>query len=322
MKLCVLANLFGDIPLDDVLSKLEALGVEAAEIGAGGYPGKCQCDPDILLNDDEKCREFLDCFDKHNIKLAALAAHGNPVHPDPEIAEVYDRELKNAILMAEKVGVDTVITFSGCPGGAPGDKMPNWAICSWPTEFTRVLEYQWKEVLIPYWTNMVEFAEKHHVPRIAFEMHPGFCVYNPETLMKLREACGPVIGANLDPSHLVWQGCEPAAVIRYLGDAIYHVHAKDTKIDPINSPAIGNLDTKHYTLEKERAWVFRTVGYGHGEDWWREFVSQLRLVGYDRVLSIEHEDSLMTREEGLEKACRFLQRIMIREPKPGTISWA
>ena len=322
MKLCVLANLFGDIPLDDVLSKLEALGVEAAEIGAGGYPGKCQCDPDILLNDDEKTREFLDCFDKHNIKLAALAAHGNPVHPDPEIAEVYDRELKNAILMAEKVGVDTVVTFSGCPGGAPGDKMPNWAICSWPTEFTRVLEYQWKEVLIPYWTNMVEFAEKHHVPRIAFEMHPGFCVYNPETLMKLREACGPVIGANFDPSHLVWQGCEPAAAIRYLGDAIYHVHAKDTKIDPINSPAIGNLDTKHYTLEKERAWVFRTVGYGHGEDWWRELVSQLRLVGYDRVLSIEHEDSLMTREEGLEKACRFLQRIMIKEPKPGSISWA
>ena len=163
MKLCVLANLFGAIPLDDVLSRLEALGVEAAEIGAGGYPGKNQCDPDILLNDDKKCREFLDTFDKHNIKLAAFAAHGNPVHPNTEIAEVYDRELKNAILMAEKVGVDTVITFSGCPAGAPGDKMPNWAICSWPTDFTKVLEYQWNEVLIPYWTKLAEFADKHHV---------------------------------------------------------------------------------------------------------------------------------------------------------------
>lgn len=322
MKLGVLANLFGAIPLDEVLSRLEALGVEAAEIGCGGYPGKNQCNPEELLADDGKLKEFLDTFKRHNIELAAFACHGNPVHPDPTTAKRYDDDLRNAILLAEKVGVDTIVVFSGCPAGAPGDKMPNWAVCSWPSEYSEVLKYQWEEVLIPYWKEMAKFAEAHHVPRLAFEMHPGFCVYNPETLMRLREACGPVIGANLDPSHLVWQGCEPAAVVRYLGDAIYHVHAKDTKIDPINSPAIGNLDTKHYSLEKERAWVFRSVGYGHGEDWWREFISQLRLVGYDRVLSIEHEDSLMTIDEGLEKAVRFLQRSIIKEPKPGTMSWA
>ncbi len=322
MKLSVLTNLYGGMSLDETLAKLSKLGVEAAEIGCGGYPGNAHCNPDVLLHDDAACQEFLDTFKKYNIKLAAFACHGNPVHPNADTAAYYDSELRKAILMAEKVGVDTIVVFSGCPGGAPGDKMPNWATCSWPFEFTDVLNYQWNEVLIPYWKEMAKFAEEHNVPRLAFEMHPGFCVYNPETLMRLREACGPVIGANLDPSHLIWQGCEPAAVVRYLGDAIYHVHAKDTKIDPINSPAIGNLDTKHYTMEKERAWVFRTVGYGHGEDWWREFISQLRLVGYDRVLSIEHEDSLMSIDEGLEKACQFLNRLIIKEPKPGTISWA
>ncbi len=322
MKLSVLTNLYGGLSLDETLAKLSALGVEAAEIGCGGYPGKAHCNPQVLLNDDAKCKEFTDTFDKYNIKLAAFACHGNPIHPNPAIAKVYDSDLRDAILMAEKVGVDTVVVFSGCPGGAPGDKMPNWATCAWPTEFSEVLEYQWNEVLIPYWKEMAKFAEEHHVPRLAFEMHPGFCVYNPETLMRLRKECGTVIGANLDPSHLIWQGCEPAAMIRYLGDAIYHVHAKDTKIDPINSPAIGNLDTKHYSKEKDRAWVFRSVGYGHGADWWKEFVSQLRFVGYDRVLSIEHEDSLMTVDEGLKKACDFLLDVMMKEPKPGTMSWA
>jgi sugar phosphate isomerase/epimerase len=322
MKLCVLANLFGPISLDEDLAKLKALGVEAVEIGAGGYPGKAQCNPAELLADDKKLQEFLDTFKKYDIELAALACHGNPVHPDKEIAARYDEDLRNAILLAEKIGVDTIVTFSGCPGGSPEDKMPNWAICSWPTEFSKVLEYQWNEVLIPYWKELGAFAESHHVTRLAFEMHPGFCVYNPDTLMRLRKEVGPVIGANFDPSHLIWQGIEPAAAIRYLGDAIYHVHAKDTKIDPINCARSGVLDTKHYSDEINRSWVFRTVGYGHGEDWWRELISNLRLVGYDRVLSIEHEDSLMTIDEGLSQAVKFLKANMIKEPKPGTMSWA
>lgn len=322
MKLCVLANLYGNLSLDETLAKLSALGVEAAEIGCGGYPGKAHADPEVLLNDDAKLKEFLDTFKKYNIELAAFACHGNPVHPDKEQAEMYDKDLHNAVLLAEKCGVDTIVTFSGCPGGSPEDKMPNWATCAWPPEYLDVLDYQWNDVVIPYWKEFAKFALEHNVPRIAFEMHPGFCVYNPETLMKLREAVGPVIGANLDPSHLVWQGCEPAQVIRYLGDAIYHVHAKDVKLDPLNSPTIGNLDTKHYSLEAQRAWVFRTVGYGHGDDWWKEFISQLRLVGYDRVLSIEHEDSLMSIDEGLEKAVACLKRNMIKEPKPGSMSWA
>ena len=153
-------------------------------------------------------------------------------------------------------------------------------------------------------------------------MHPGFCVYNPETLLRLRAAVGDVIGANFDPSHLIWQGMDPVAAIRELAGAIYHVHAKDTKIDQYNTAKNGVLDTKHYGDELHRAWVFRTVGYGNGETYWRDLVSNLRLVGYDRVLSIEHEDSLMSIDEGLRKAVTFLKPIVIEEAKPTTMAWA
>ena len=322
MKLSVLSNLYGDRPLADVLSHFRDLGVEMVEIGCGGYPGKAHCDPDVLLNDEGKLEEFRGLFAEYGIGICALSCHGNAVHPNKEIAAAFDRDFRNCVLLAEKLGVDTIVTFSGCPGDSPEAKYPNWVTCPWPDDFLKILEYQWNEVLIPYWKEAAAFAEAHNVRRIAFEMHPGFCVYNPETCLKLRKAVSPILGANLDPSHLLWQGIKPGNAIRYLGDAIYHVHAKDTKIDDINTAANGVLDTKHYSDEIHRAWVFRTVGYGHGEAFWRDFVDNLRLVGYDRVLSIEHEDSLMSIDEGLEKAVHFLKPILMRDPKPGTMGWA
>ena len=322
MKLSVLSNLYGDRPLADVLSHFRNLGVEMVEIGCGGYPGKAHCDPDVLLNDEDKLEEFRGLFAEYGIGICALSCHGNAVHPNKEIAAAFDRDFRNCVLLAEKLGVDTIVTFSGCPGDSPEAKYPNWVTCPWPDDFLKILEYQWNEVLIPYWKEAAAFAEAHNVRRIAFEMHPGFCVYNPETCLKLRKAVSPILGANLDPSHLLWQGIKPGNAIRYLGDAIYHVHAKDTKIDDINTAANGVLDTKHYSDEIHRAWVFRTVGYGHGEAFWRDFVDNLRLVGYDRVLSIEHEDSLMSIDEGLEKAVHFLKPILMRDPKPGTMGWA
>ena len=322
MKLCVLANLYAKKPLDEALSILKGMGVEAVEIGCGGYPGKDHADPDVLLNDEAAFAEWLATFKKYDIELAALACHVNPVHPDPEIAAAHDRDLRNAILLAEKAGVETVITFSGCPGDHPGAKYPNWVTCPWPEDFLAVLDYQWNGVLIPYWKDLAAFAEAHNVKKIALELHPGFCCYNTESLLKLRAAVGPVIGANFDPSHLVWQGMEPAAAIRMLGDAIYHVHAKDTKVDEINTAKIGVLDTKHYGDELNRAWVFRALGYGHDVSWWKDLVSNLRLVGYNGVLSIEHEDSLMSIDEGLTKAVGVLKEAIMHDPKPTTMAWA
>ena len=321
MKLSVLANLYGAKPLDETLKILTGLGVHTVEIGAGGYPGKAHCNPEALLADSAKYDEFVATFKKYDVEICALAVHGNALHPDKEIAAQYDKDYRNAVLLAEKLGVDTVITFSGCPGDHEGAKYPNWVTCPWPEDFLAILDWQWNEKVIPYWTETGAFAKAHGV-KVAFEMHPGFCVYNPETLLKLRAAVGDVIGANFDPSHLIWQGMDPVAAIRELKGAIYHVHAKDTKIDKYNTAKNGVLDTKHYGLELERAWVFRTVGYGNNESYWRDLVSNLRLCGYDKVLSIEHEDSVMSIDEGLRKAVSFLQDIVIVEEKPTTMSWA
>ena len=322
MKLSVLMNLYHDKTLDEVLERMSELGIKTVEVGAGGYPGKDQCDPAALLADENKLEEFKATLKKYGIEICALAVHGNPLHPQKELAEMYDTDFKNAVLLAEKLGVDTVITFSGCPGDCENSIYPNWVTCSWPEDYMKILDWQWNEKLIPYWKKTGAFAKEHKVDHIAFEMHPGFCVYNPATLLRLREAVGDVIGANFDPSHLIWQGMDVVAAIRELKGAIYHVHAKDTKIDKYNTARNGVLDVKHYGDELERSWIFRTVGYGNGEDYWREIVSNLRLCGYDRVLSIEHEDSLMSLDEGLEKAVSFLKNIIITEEKPTTMAWA
>ncbi len=322
MKLSVLAVLYGNLPLHEALPKLKSMGVDSLEIGCGGFPGKAHCDPEILLNDSAKLEEFKNEFKKNEIEICALASHVNAVHPDKEIAAQGDRDLRNAILLAEKLGIDTVITFSGCPGGSAEDKTPNWVTCPWPDDFLGILDYQWNEVLIPYWKKTAAFALEHGVTKIAFEMHPGFCVYNPETLLRLREAVGDVIGANFDPSHLIWQGIDPVAAIRALAGAIYHFHAKDTRVDKYNTAVNGVLDTKHYGDELHRSWIFRTVGYGNDLQYWRDIASALRLAGYDKVMSIEHEDSLMTNDEGLSKAISFMKDVIIESEKPSGMFWA
>ena len=193
--------------------------------------------------------------------------------------------------------------------------------CPWPEDFSEVLKWQWEKVLIPYWKDLVPFAKKHGVNKIALELHPGFCVYNTESLLKLRDAVGEEIGANLDPSHLIWQGMDPVAVIKKLGDAIFHFHAKDTKIDKYNTAVNGVLDTKHYSDEMHRSWIFRSVGYGNDLLYWKDIISALRLVGYDYAISIEHEDSLMSQNEGLSKAVDFLKQVITVE-NVGDMWWA
>ena len=321
MKLGVITVLFGDQPLDKALEYLKSIGIEELEVGAGGYPGKAHCDPAVLLNDERKLAEFKETVEKYGMPINAFGCHGNPVHPDQVTRESYREDFRNAILLAEKLGIRKIIGFSGCPGDCEESRNPNWVTCPWPNEYSDVLKWQWEEVLIPYWKEEVKFAEAHGIEKIALEMHPGFCVYNPETLLRLRSEVVKLIGANLDPSHLIWQGIDPVAATRALGDAIYQVHAKDTKVDKLNVAVNGVLDTKPYADELHRGWVFRSVGYGNDMQYWRDFISNLRLVGYDDILSIEHEDSIMTNREGLEKAASFLKDAIIKEPKPTGMWW-
>ncbi len=316
MKLGVFLVLFGDKSFEEALDKAKELGLDAVEIGTGNYPGDAHCKVDELLNDNGKLEKFKKEVEKRNLEISALSCHGNPLHPDEKIAKQHQEIQRKTILLAEKLGIPRIITFSGCPGDSENAKYPNWVTCPWPPDFSEILKWQWEEKVIPYWKEEVEFARKHNVKEICLEMHPGFVVYNPETLLKLREAVGEEIGANFDPSHLFWQGIDPIAALKKLEGAVYHVHAKDTKINPYNTAVNGVLDTKTYLDEPNRSWIFRTVGYGHGADFWNDFVSTLRMIGYDGVLSIEHEDSLMSTEEGLKKAVEFLKNVIIREPKP------
>jgi sugar phosphate isomerase/epimerase len=318
MKLGVFTPLLSNLKLEDVLIKLKSLDITTVELATGNYPGSAHCDLG-MLEDEGALNHFKDTLARHGFTISALSCHGNPLHPNREHANHAREVNRKTILLAERLGVSQVVDFSGCPGDSPASIAPNWVTCPWPTEYLDVLAWQWDQVVTPYWTERAQFAKEHGV-RIAIEMHPGFVVYSPETMLRLRSIAGTNIGCNYDPSHMFWQGIDPIAAIRILGDAIFHVHAKDTQIYTANLPLTGVLDTKPYTDERNRGWIFRTCGYGHGAAWWKEFVSTLRMYGYDHVLSIEHEDSLLSPEEGLTRAASFLNEIILKE-KPGAAWW-
>ena len=318
MRVGVFTPLLSQLPLENVFEKLKALNIDTVELGTGNYPGDPHCKLSMLQNKSE-LKEFKQKLADNGFSISALSCHGNPLHPDPAVARAYQDTSKKTILLAEKLGVPVVIDFSGCPGDSDKAKYPNWVTCPWPPEYLEVLEWQWEKKAIPYWTKQNKFAEDHGI-KVAIEMHPGFLAYSPETMLKLRSAAGKAIGCNYDPSHMFWQGIDPIKAVRVLGNSIFHVHAKDTQIYDYNLPKTGVLDTKKYTDERNRAWIFRTCGFGHDAEWWKEFVSTLRMYGYDYVLSIEHEDSIMSPEEGLAKAASFLNGLIIRD-KPAGAWW-
>lgn len=320
MKVGVFSAILSSVPLESALSQIAALGCETVEIGTGAYPGDAHCQPAKLLASKPARDAFVAAVRASGLEISSLSCHGNPLHPQKAIASDHHKVFQDTVKLAAKIGVPVVTTFSGCPGDHPGAKFPNWVTCPWPPDFLEILDWQWNRVAVPYWKKQAAFAKSLGV-KIAFEAHPGFLVYNPETLLRMRAEAGDAIGANFDPSHFFWQGIDPVKAVRALAGAIFHVHAKDTGLYPVNADVNGYLDTKHYSDEARRSWIFRTVGYGHGADFWCDFVSTLRLVGYDGTLSMEHEDSLMTPAEGLRKGVEFLKSVVIREAK-GAVTWA
>ncbi len=315
MKVGVFAVLFGDMPLEQAMDYIKAAGCDAVEIGTGAYPGAPHCPLDELVADKSKAQAWMKKITDRGLEISALSCHGNPIHPDAAIAKEHDAIFRKTIELASMLGIDTVVNFSGCPGDHPGAKYPNWVTCPWPPDFGEILKYQWNEVAIPYWKGDQRPAESRRTCASAWKCTPASSSTTPNTMLCLRSACGEQIGANFDPSHLFWQGMDPVYAIRKLGKAgaIFHFHAKDCKIDERNSKTTGVLDTKSYTDELHRSWIFRTIGYGHDAQVWKDMISTLRLVGYDGALSIEHEDSLMSNVEGFKKAVAFLKDVCIFE---------
>ncbi|MBO0991724.1 sugar phosphate isomerase/epimerase family protein [Bacillus sp. SD088] len=322
MKLGVFTVLFAEKSFEEMLDHVKASGLDAVEIGTGGYPGNAHCDMDALLESEEKRKDYLHQVESRGLTISAFSCHNNPIHPDKEVAKKADETLRKTIKLASLMNVPVVNTFSGTAGDHEGAKQPNWPTVAWPPEHLDVYNWQWEEKLIPYWKEIGTYAEEHNV-KIGIELHGGFLVHSPYTLLKLRENTSDAIGANLDPSHMWWQGIDSVAAIKILGEknAIHHFHAKDTYIDPDNLNMHGYLDMQPYDKLQTRAWTFRSVGCGHDVKEWSDMMSALRLYGYDYVVSIEHEDPLMSIEEGFQRAVSNLQSVLIRE-QPAEMWWA
>lgn len=322
MKLGVFNPLFQNMELEEMLDYIKASGLDAVEIGTGGYPGDKHCNVDELLESKDAREAYLEKFTSRGLIISAFSCHGNPISPDEAFRRESDEILRKSIRLANLMDVPVVNTFSGTPAGNETDTAVNWPVTPWPEEYSEIKEWQWKNRLIPYWQDIAELAKENDV-KIGLELHGGFLVHSPHTMLELRKATNAYIGANLDPSHMWWQGIDPVAAIKILGreDALHHFHAKDTYIDQDNLNMHGYLDMNPYGSIRERSWTFRSVGLGHSMDEWANMMSALRTYDYDYVVSIEHEDGLMSIEEGFQTAVKNLQGVIIKE-QPTDMWWA
>lgn len=312
MKIGAVTDCLAHLSFEDMLDTCVRLGIAGVELNTGNWSSAPHCDLQRLLVDDAARTALKDAVASRGLELSALNANGNQLHPTDGARQ--SKVLHDTIRLAGLLGVDTVVCMSGLPAGASGDTMPNWVVSSWPPETQSILRYQWDDVLLPYWSDLVSLAGREGVNRIAVELHGNQLVFNAPTLLRLREAVGPMVGANLDPSHTMWMGGDPLQVVDMLGKATFHVHAKDTYINPAKVGTRTLLENGSLGDLSERSWWYITLGYGHDERWWREFCYRLRLAGYDGWLSIEHEDMTLSRLEGLRMSVDLLRNAAPTEP--------
>ena len=299
----------GRLSLDDALDVAARLGLSCVEFPTGAWSSAPHVDLDVLLDSEAARHELLGRVRDRGLSISALTCNGNQL--DPVGGPAHDEVTRKTIRLAPLLNVDRVVLMSGLPGG-PGDRFANWIVVAWPPEAQAVLEHQWR-VVTDYWKGLVEHAEACGGIRLCIEMHGQQLVYNVPSLLRLREVAGPLVGANYDPSHLMWMGADPIGAVDALGDAIFHVHAKDTRIEPSRAALTSRLENLPNHDAASRSWNYVTLGYGHDESFWRSFCLALRRIGYDDVLSIEHEDQLLTPVEGVTKSVELLNRVMPTE---------
>ncbi|HYU19857.1 MAG TPA: sugar phosphate isomerase/epimerase [Chloroflexota bacterium] len=309
MKIGLFTDGLAHLPFHDALDLAASLGLQAVEIGTGNFSPARHCDLEAMLSSAGERRRFLDALESRDLTLSALNCSGNPLHPDEAKAASARDVVKRTMALAGELGLDRIVAMSGCPGTPDGSGYSHWVTVRWPPEMIDLLRWQWGERVLPYWREMAAWARQHGVTRICLELHPGMAVFNPATLDRLRAGVGEIVGANLDPSHFFWQGIDPIAAARALGRAVYHTHAKDTRIDRRATSVNGVLNAQWPGPEGDVAWTFATMGYGHGELFWKQFYYTLRQIGYDDILSIEYEDEGVGAEESIRKSAAFLRQV-------------
>jgi sugar phosphate isomerase/epimerase len=311
LKIGMFTDSLGAMSFEEVLEQSARLGLDTVEFGCGNWSSAPHLNVAELLNSGSARAAFEAAIAGHGLEISALNCSGNQLHPG-EPGKRHHAVVLDTIRLAGLLGIERVAMMSGCPG-APGDSHANWVTTEWPPEVREILRWQWDEVLIPYWRELVAFGAKHGVKKFCLELHGHQNVYSVGTLMRLRDAVGESVGANFDPSHLVWMGADPMQAVRELGSATYHVHAKDTRLQPL-AGINGVIDTMQADRFRERAWSYVTLGYGHGEEWWRAFCLALADADYEGTLSIEHEDFLMPPLEGVEKSVALLRDVVFNRP--------
>ncbi len=294
---------FGAFGLDECLDKVAGLGLTHVEFSLGGWSGAPHLDVDALLADAAERDRLMGKLRERGLAISALNCSGNQLHPGP-IGPNDSALAEKAVELAALMGVGRIVMMSGLPGG-PGDMHPNWITSSWPPEAMEILEWQWTERVLPWWKAFAPKAWAKGI-RLCVEQHGRQVVHNSESFFRLREAVGPVLGVNFDPSHLIWMGGDPVSAIHALGDCIYHVHGKDSRIEPA-ARVNGLLDTKHVVPVRGRFWNFVSLGHGTAVRGWLDIVRALRSVGYDDVISIENEDYSLTADEAIATSAATLR---------------
>lgn len=324
MKLGAYTACLHDRPLLEALDVLAGLRLASAEVNAGGFLPAPHLPVSRLLDSATARRDYLAQFEKFGITLTALNVNGNPLHPDPEVGPKHAEDLHTAIEIAGLLGIRRVVAMSGLPGAHPGATSPSWTVVPWDSIYLDTLDYQWREIAIPFWTDIDQRARNADV-KVCIEMHPHNVVFNPATLERLVAAVRAThIGAEMDPSHLFWQGIDPVAAVDHLGDLVLHAAAKDTRINDKARRVHGVLDDRfhrvpsedhpvslggRYTLNSwpdDPPWEFVAVGRGHDRQFWSDFLQALRQVDENMAVNIEHEDAGLGREEGLRYAAEQL----------------
>jgi sugar phosphate isomerase/epimerase len=324
LKLGAYTACLHDRPLEAALDVLGSNGLTSVEVNTGGFIPSPHCHVDLLLSSARARQDYLGVFASRGLELTGLNCNGNPLNPLPGVGPKHADDLRRTIELAGLLGVPNVVTMSGTPGSDPGARYPSWVVNPWDGVYMDVLDYQWG-VAAEFWTGIDALARASGV-RVAIEMHPHNLVFSPVTLRRLIELTGATsIGAEMDPSHLMWQGMDVVACVRWLGPLVFHAAAKDAMITPgvairgvldtsferVPADAEGKVPTGYgfwcNAWPQDPAWRFVAVGVGHDVPYWTEFLRALAEIDPDMAVNIEHEDASYSRLDGLALAAGNLR---------------
>ncbi|WP_324013325.1 sugar phosphate isomerase/epimerase [Microbacterium sp. JZ37] len=325
MRLGVYNAILHDRTLPEALEVIASLGLTGIELNAGGFlPAVHIPSLDDILVSDAARDDFLAQFEGTGVEIAGLNCNGNPLHAKADIRARHAEDVRRSIRLAARLGQTRVVTMSGLPGSDETARFPNWIVNAWNSAHLDVLDYQWR-VVGDFWREIDRLAADHGV-KVALELHPQNVVFNTRDVHRLVETTDAThIGVELDASHLFWQQMDPVAVVRELGELVFHAAAKDVRINRETAQLYGVLDNGFRRLDpsesrtslggdewanewpKPAAWDFVALGKGHDTAYWTEFLRALHEVDPDMWVNIEHEDVELGRVEGLEVAAAVLR---------------